>query len=203
MPETAWQPATETRSARTADVFRAAAQLMVEKGYGGTSIGDIAQAVGMTKAGLYHHISGKQDLLFQILSHALDELERVVSAPTRLIDDPEERLRQLIRLNIQGSVKHGLVFTVLFSEMNHLELAQQEVIRGRISEFHALIQGALQELAEQGRLRELDMDIATMLIMNVFTGLARWKHHDFTRDEEHLIHETVTYTMAALLKPKR
>jgi len=203
MPETAWQPATETRSARTADVFCAAAELMVEKGYGGTSIGDIAQAVGMTKAGLYHHISGKQDLLFQILSHALDELERVVSAPTRLIDDPEERLRQLMRLNIQGSVKHGLVFTVLFSEMNHLELAQQEVIRGRISEFHALILGALQELAEQGRLRELDMDIATMLIMNVFTGLARWKHHDFTRDEEHLIHETVTYTMAALLKPKR
>lgn len=175
---------------------------MVEKGYGGTSISDIAQAVGMTKAGLYHHISGKQDLLFQILSHAMDELDRVVSTPVRSIEDPEERLRQLIRLNIQGSVKHGLVFTVLFSEANHLAPAQQEEIRGRIRDFHALIQRALQELADQGRLRKLDMNIATMLVMNVFTGLARWKHHDFTSDEEHLIQETVAYTMAALLKPE-
>ena len=41
----------------------------------------IAQAVGMTKAGLYHHISGKQDLLYQILNHAMDELDRIVTAP--------------------------------------------------------------------------------------------------------------------------
>ena len=203
MPEAGLQSAPDTTSARTADVFRSAAELMVEKGYGGTSISDIAQAVGMTKAGLYHHISGKQDMLFQILNHAMDELDRVVSTPVRLIEDPEERLRQLIRLNIQGSVKHGLVFIVLFSELNHLAPAQQKEIRGRIRNFHALIQGALRELADQGRLRKLDMNIATMLIMNVFTGLARWKHDDFTSDEEHLIQETVAYTMAALLKPVR
>ena len=124
MSDTVFQSATETTPARTADVFRSAAELMVEKGFGGTSIGNIAQAVGMTKAGLYHHISGKQDLLFQILNHAMDELDRVVSTPVRLIKDPGERLRQLIRLHIQGSVKHGLVFTVLFSEMNHLESEQ-------------------------------------------------------------------------------
>ena len=201
MPNAVFQSATETTPARTAEVFRAAAELMVEKGFGGTSIGDIAQAVGMTKAGLYHHISGKQDLLFQILNHAMDELERVVSTPVRLIEDPEERLRQLIRLHIQGSVKHGLVFTVLFSEMNHLAPAQQEEIRGRIRQFHAIIRGALQELAGDRRLRNLDINIATMLIMNVLTGIARWKHNDFTSDEEHLIQETVAYTMSALMRP--
>ena len=95
MSEPVLQSAPEATPARTADVFRAAAELMVEKGYAGTSIGDIAQSVGMTKAGLYHHISGKQDLLYQILNHAMDELERVVSTPVRLIEDPEERLRQL------------------------------------------------------------------------------------------------------------
>jgi hypothetical protein len=107
-----------------------------------------------------------------------------------------------MRLQIQGSVKHGLVFTVLFSEINHLVPAQQEDIRGRIKEFHALIRGALRELADEGRLRKLDMNIATMLIMNVFTGTARWKHEDVTSDVEHLIQETVAYTMAALLKPE-
>ncbi len=200
MPESALQSTSETTPARTAEVYRVAAELMVEKGFGGTSVGDVAKATGMTKAGLYHHISSKQDMLFQILNHAVDELERVVSTPVRLIEDPEERLRQLMRLQIQGSVKHGHAFTVLFSEMNHLAPAQQENIRGRIKEFHALIRGALRELAEEGRLRKLDMNIATMLIMNAFTGIARWKHQDFTTDLEHLIQETVAYTMAALLK---
>ena len=47
---------TRKGQARNAEVFRAAARLMVQKGYGGTSISDIAKAVGLTKAGLYHHL---------------------------------------------------------------------------------------------------------------------------------------------------
>ena len=188
---------------RKTEVFRAAAELMVEKGYGGTSINDIAQAVGMTKAGLYHHISSKQDMLFRILNHALDELERIVSTPVRLIEDPERRLRQLMRLQILGSVKHGLAFTVLFLEKKHLAPAQQMEINERIKEHHALIRETLRELAENGRLRSLDVNIATMHIMNAMTGVARWKHHDFASDAEHLIQETIAYTMAALLKPAR
>ena len=197
-------PSLETSTPdRKADVFCAAAELMVEKGFGGTSINDIALAVGMTKAGLYHHISGKQDLLFQILNHAIDELERIVSKPVKAIENPEERLRQLIRLQIQGGIDHGLVFVVLLSEINHLLPAQQKKIRGRIKKHHTLIRKTLQELANGKRLRKLDIDIATMHIMNAMTGVARWKYNDFASDAEHLIRETVTYTMAALLKPVR
>jgi AcrR family transcriptional regulator len=203
MPDSVLQSAPKAAPARTAEVYRAAAELMVEKGFAGTSIADIAKATGMTKAGLYHHISSKQDMLYQMLKHAMDELERVVSSPVRLIEDPEERLRQLMRLQIQGLVRHGLVFVVLFSEINHLAPAQQKEIRGRIKEHHALIRETLRELAENGRLRNLDVNIATMHIMNAITGVARWKYQDFASDEEHLIHETVAYTMAALLKPVR
>ena len=39
-----------------------------------------------------------------------------------------------------------------------------------------------------------------MLIMNAFTGIARWKHQDSTSDVENLIQETVAYTMAALVE---
>ena len=97
----------------------------------------------------------------------------------------------------------GLVFVVLFSEINHLAPAQQKEVRGRIKGHHALIRETLRELAENGRLRSLDVNIATMHFMNAITGVARWKYQDFASDEEHLIHETVAYTMAALLKPAR
>lgn len=201
MPTSGLRSPTPAVPDRKADVFRAAAELMVTKGYGGTSINDIAKAVGMTKAGLYHHMSGKQDLLYQILNHAMDELNRIVTTPVLLIDDPEERLRLIIRLQIQGLVRHGLVFVVLFSEINHLAPDQEKEIRERIQEHHALIRTTLQELLENGRLRNLDVNIATMHIMNAITGVARWKYHDFADDERLLIHETIAYTMAALLKP--
>ncbi|MDC0273376.1 TetR/AcrR family transcriptional regulator [Planctomycetaceae bacterium] len=205
MPESVLQSAPEESPARTADVYRAAAELMLEKGYGGTSIGDIAQTVGMTKAGLYYHISSKQGLLYQILTHCLDLLNRVVLTPVRLIEDPEERLRQVIRLNIQGQVEHGLTFTLLFRERVHLPPEQSKEIQGRIKEFHGMIRETLQELADSGRLRSLDLDIATMLTMSAITSISRWKklnYQDFTIDVEHLIQETVAYSIAALLKPE-
>jgi AcrR family transcriptional regulator len=49
--------ATPEGQARNEKVFRTATQIMVRQGYGGTFIGDIAKAVGMTKAGLCHHIN--------------------------------------------------------------------------------------------------------------------------------------------------
>ena len=49
---------------RASEVFRTAAQIILEKGYDATSVSDIARALGITKAGLYHYIHGKTQLLF-------------------------------------------------------------------------------------------------------------------------------------------
>ena len=53
---------------RLDEIYRAAALLICEKGYDATSMNDIAEAVGLTKAGVYHHIEGKRDLLFRIMN---------------------------------------------------------------------------------------------------------------------------------------
>jgi hypothetical protein len=68
------------------------------------------------------------------------------------------------------------------SEINHLAAKQQKQIRGRIEQYHALIRETLRELADSGRLRSLDIDIATMHIMKTITGIARWKYQDFASD---------------------
>src|SRR5439155_17721176 len=78
---------------RAADVYRTAAQVILQKGYDATSVSDIANALGITKAGLYHYIRGKTDLLFEIMKFGLRELDREVLEPARKIVDAEERLR--------------------------------------------------------------------------------------------------------------
>ena len=99
-------------------------------------------------------------MLFQILQHALDGLVRVVIEPAKLLEDPEERLREIVRLNVRGIIDHGPEFTLLFPERRHLDPAQQEVVAKRVKNYRAFVRDALQELANQRKLRDLDINIA-------------------------------------------
>ncbi len=198
--DTAKPMATPEGQARNKEVFRTAAQLMVRQGYGGTSISDISKAVGMTKAGLYHHIRSKQDMLFQILQHALDGLERVVIEPAKRLEDPEERLRETIRLNVRGIIDHGPEFTLLFPERHHLDPAQQEVVATRIQNYRTFVRDALREMANQGKLRDLDIYIAQRHLLQTIVGIARWYTEGSVDDENHLVQQTVDYHMSAILK---
>ena len=64
-------------------IYHEAAAVFLEKGYQATTLQDIAAAVGLTKAGLYHYIRSKERLLFDILTFALDRIETEVLAPAR------------------------------------------------------------------------------------------------------------------------
>lgn len=192
--------ATPEGQARNEEVFRTAAQLMVEKGYGATSINDIARAVGMTKAGLYHHIRSKQDMLFQILQHAMDGLDRVVIKPAKRLTDPEARLRETIRLHVHGLFDHGLEFALLFPERRHLEPAQQKIVLRRIENYLKLLRGAMQELEAEGKLRELDINVSARHILQTIAGIARWYTVDAGVSVDLLVEQTVNFNLAAILK---
>lgn len=198
--ETAKPMATPEGQARNEEVFRTAARLMVEKGYGATSINDIARAVGMTKAGLYHHIRSKQDMLFQILQHAMDGLDRVVIKPAKRLTDPEARLRETIRLHVHGLFDHGLEFALLFPERRHLEPAQQKIVLRRIENYLKLLRGAMQELEAEGKLRELDINVSARHILQTIAGIARWYTIDAGVSVDLLVEQTVNFNLAAILK---
>lgn len=186
--------------ARNEAVFRTAAGLMVQRGYAGTSMGDLAEVVGMTKAGLYHHIKSKQDMLFQILQFAMNVMDREVIEPTRGIRDPEERMRSMIRLHVRSLFKHGLEFALLFPERRHLDPAQQEVVWQRVDGYLGLLRTAMQELAEQGKLRELDINVAASHILQTIAGIARWHPQGRGVAEALLAEQTVNFNLSAILK---
>jgi AcrR family transcriptional regulator len=198
--KTAQPKPTPKGQASNAEVFRAAARLMVQRGYGATSISDIAKEVGMTKAGLYHHITGKQDMLFQILIHAMDGVERDVIEPAKQVEDPEERLREIIRLHLRRLFEKGLEFALLFPERRHLEPAQQEAVVQRGKNYLSLICSSMREMADQGKLQDLDINIAAVHILQTITGIARWYTKDTGISEDHLVEQTVNFGLSAILK---
>ena len=72
-------------SARRSELTREAARLFAEKGFHGTSVGDLAAAMGVQKGSLYHHIASKQELLYETMREGAAAFHGALDAiPERL-----------------------------------------------------------------------------------------------------------------------
>src|ERR1700734_3207646 len=82
------------------EILRTAARLFQQRGYDATSMNDVAAALKLSKGGLYHHFQSKDEILFNLMDHAMDITQHRVIDAVAQIADPEDRLRTLIRLHI-------------------------------------------------------------------------------------------------------
>src|SRR5213592_2175766 len=106
-------------SARREELTRTAARLFAERGYHGTSLADLAEALGIQKASLYHHIESKEDLLWEVAWEGAEAFHAALDAVP-----PEARATERIRLALRGhlAVVGGQldVATVFVREWRHL-----------------------------------------------------------------------------------
>src|SRR5690348_13386914 len=118
------------------EILRTAARLFGQRGYDATSMNDVAAALKLSKGALYHHFPSKDQILFNLMNHALDITEARVIAPVRKIADPEERLRALIRLHIEVvlSVREREI-TVMLHENHPLPASLRRRINARKKDY--------------------------------------------------------------------
>ena len=67
------------------EIMRTAARLFQQRGYDATSMNDVAAALKLSKGGLYHHFQSKDEILYEIMNHAMDITQERVIDPVRLI----------------------------------------------------------------------------------------------------------------------
>ena len=103
------------------EILDASAQIFSQKGYHGTSMQDIAAAVNLQKASLYHHVSNKQEILFELLNRGLQILTEKVDEAIIDPGPPDERLRQAIQAYLSALTEHQDVTSVLLLEYRSLE----------------------------------------------------------------------------------
>ena len=181
-------------------IYRTAAKVIHAKGYDATSLNDIADAVGITKGGLYHYIDGKQSLLFKIMSYAMDILEVEVVAPTRSVTDPHEQLRTVIRLHTQLIVDKGIELTILLDESAGLTPEHLRLITSRRVKYYLFVRAIIQQLKNQGKLRELNVTVATHNLIGQLQWLPRWYVPGGRLSREEVIEEFTAAALTALLR---
>jgi len=130
------------------EILRTAARLFQQRGYDATSMNDVAAALKLSKGGLYHHFQSKDEMLFHIMSHAMDITEeRVIKVVRAIQQGPEERLRTLIRLHIEVvlSIRDREV-TVMLHENHPLPPALRKRINTRKKEYVHFVESLIAEV---------------------------------------------------------
>jgi TetR/AcrR family transcriptional regulator, cholesterol catabolism regulator len=186
---------------RAAEIYRTAAQIILRKGYDATSVNDIASALGITKAGLYHYIRGKKELLYDIMNFGLDELDNEVINPAIAIADPETRLRFLIAADARLVTRGQGAITILVEEMSALTPVQHRKITKRKRAFFDVIRGAVNELEAEGKLQDVNPTAAAFCILGMIHWLSRWYREDGELTAEQAAEQLAKIVLGGILRP--
>ena len=183
------------------EIFRVAARVFYEKGYDGASMQDIAEAVGLTKAGLYHHVSSKDTLLFEIMNYGMDILDESVLAKVKDIQDPREKLRQTILGHIDLVVRaRDMEITVILHENRSLKGNMRKSINARKRAYIDYLEDLIARVQEQaGVPPKVSPHIAAFAVLGMINWLYQWYHLEGPVKQEEISHAYVDFFFRGLL----
>jgi AcrR family transcriptional regulator len=183
------------------EICRVAARVFYEKGYDGASMQDIAEAVGLTKAGLYHHVSSKDTLLFEIMNYGMDILDESVLAKLKDIQDPREKLRQTILGHIDLVVRaRDMEITVILHENRSLKGNMRKMINARKRAYIDYLENLIARVQEQaGAPPRVSPHIAAFAVLGMINWLYQWYHLEGPIKQEEIAQAYVDFFFRGLL----
>ena len=169
----------EVHKERNRTVLETAARVICEKGYEAASVQDIADACGLTKAGLYYYIRSKEDLLLEIMNYGMDIFEERVLLPVLTIADPVERLKACMERNIflvtEGWSKE---VTIILHEHETLTGDARLQINARKKRYVHFLESSFEEAMREGRIRKVEPRVAAFSFLGMVLWIYKWFRPD-------------------------
>jgi TetR/AcrR family transcriptional regulator, cholesterol catabolism regulator len=157
---------------RRNELTRQAARLFAEKGYHGTSIGDLAEAMGVQKGSLYAHIASKQDLLYETMRDGAAAFHGALDAVPETLA-VTERIRLALRAHLRVVAEQLDVATVFVREWRYLDGERRDEIVAERRRYEERFRALFREGRELGELRT-DLDEATAALLAL--SAANWAY---------------------------
>ncbi len=194
----------EVPKERQRAVLETAARLIREKGYEAASVQDIADACGLTKAGLYYYIRSKEDLLLAIQSYGMDIFEERVLLPVLAIADPVERLKACMERNIQ-LVTEGWSkeVTIILHEHETLTGAARQRINARKKRYVQFLESSFEEAMRAGRIRRVEPRVAAFAFLGQVLWIYKWFRPDGKIPADRLAREMLDLFFGGLETPAK
>jgi TetR/AcrR family transcriptional regulator, cholesterol catabolism regulator len=156
------------------EMLDVAARVFDRKGYHEATMQDIADAAKLTKGGLYHHLSSKEETLFAIneryLRSGLTEIKLITSKPV----PPEERLRELL---VAIAAQHDRANPDLRVSLLHFDAVRQPYRKrliGLRNEYESVVKALLSECISAGVLVDTDVDLLVKFAFGSLNWMCIW-----------------------------
>ena len=159
-------------------ILEAAAQIFRKKGFHAASMQDIAAAVNLQKASLYHHVSSKQEILLALLDQALDLLFDRISAVKKQDLPADEKLHQAIHCYLNALTEKADLASVLLMEHRSLEPELHARHIPRRDRFERLWRDLIQEGMDTNLFCAANAAVAARSLLGVMNWTITWYRPD-------------------------
>ncbi len=166
------------RGDRRADLVSAAARLFSERGYHGTSMQHLADALGLLRGSLYAHIGSKEDLLFDVVN---DGAARFLArgAASLEAEAATPRLRRFIVGHVETAIEHLDAGTVFLNEWRYLSAERRSVIQAKRDQYEQILTSIIEGGIESGEFRaDVDVRFAVLLVLSAGNWVYEWYRPD-------------------------
>lgn len=160
---------------RREQIYEVAGALFSERGYHATSMRDLASQLGMQGGSLYAHISGKEELLVELVNQAAQQFDASL-LPLRAADlTPEEKLREAMRRHIEVVAGNLESATVFFHEWKHLSPEAYSKVTAWRDTIDALYRDLIREGIDKGVFKaDLDIKMTAYLLLSAVNWTYTW-----------------------------
>jgi AcrR family transcriptional regulator len=150
-----------------------AVEVFNERGYDGTSMDDLARRLGVTKAAIYHHVSGKEELLRLAVGRALDGLDGAVCRASALDAPAIDRLEALVRGTIAVLEAELPCVTLLLRVRGNTQAERDALARRR--DFDRIVADLVKEAERDGDIRpDISPAVTARLLFGMVNSLTEW-----------------------------
>lgn len=187
-------PSGELRPVYTLDtLLDVAVRVFTERGYDGTSFQHLSQASGLSKSSIYHHIDSKEQLLRMGLDRALEPLIASTTEEAATTGPAVERLRYLIRRNLQILAERLPYVTLLLNVHGNTETERWALQQRR--SYDKFVAEVVQQAIDEGDVRaDVDARTTARLIFGMTNSVREWY-----RPDRHIKPAALTEQITSLL----
>lgn len=172
-------PKKRKRSANRRDVIiKAAGHLFREKGYEGTSVRDLAEAVGLQSGSLFFHFATKEEILVSLLEGGLRRAVAILDRHLASASTPREKLSAILHGHLQAILDEERdAFYVVLRDWRTLSPRSRKKVIALRDEYENHITRALDELAKTGLIPK-NTRLFRLFLLGALNWTVQWYRPD-------------------------